>query len=1277
MAAGRLVHQQPFTGGAMVPPRLTADVPLLPWERQLAAALEISEEEYCAFVREVQRKPWARPAEYAHIPDVVNIPVPVLISLAIGIAFSAASYFLTPKPKQLAAADSRDASTSIELASITGRNRYSPSFGFDSLQDLAQYGTSVPIVFTRRDENIGSGGVLISPQLIWSRNTSWGAFQVAQIMLLAGQGPMQRPDLSGIYIGNNSLDPVYSSAFQFYWAGGFAADSRLRGNTLRFGTLSTPPLPAASEEAFTAPTRNANAEAAFCGAFSPQNQTQFGVFSGIPNGTPYRPNWEIVSVLAESPFNAQTQAITNQGKFVDEAQASEHPFGGTRGAGTLAGMPGTGRNYSTHIGIVSHNNYSVPNPANLVNPFGYRTWSAAVTEERTVNVGDTIQLRISAARQSISPIPRNRANDTPVDLTDVRSATESALQQYDESLFVGATFMIGRSTWRVTAREGNPYDPISPENVTITLQCMETWSREFNRIGLVAPAVIDEQNWIPFPADVRETWYPLLRYSIGHITNNRDCDVTELGIKSQVWARFNGLTNFNTVPNARTLADYNARSVQVREGKNQSYGTRTSFFALDIRPSENEAIRSLPNQGWAPSPFFFAVTGSTPQDIYSFIRIKHPRRGQYEFRLRPLPSTVFAEQGAVRIFQLNGGFTPYQEWPWTSSMGQFTIGARGRFIEAADLPRLYTHPQMAAKPDELGSLRFGESRDTGEPQSVSLGGVFSNVDNRAADWKKISNILSVQVGEDPFVTQRAPGYRRTFENWEFNRDGFYVRMRLTLECFRQDLAGTVIAGRNLWWRIVDTVPLASTGFWSAGQRFNKNAADAAGEQWRFEYTVNNTRQEFIQFSRPAANTRVWETHSAIAEVSHYGDLITRSCDQGPEHEVTYVNESLAEDNGIPEYANCAVAGLKLQASNAFSSLDQIRVYMRNGIEVERLNDNSEGPSNLLTDLLWYMVTNTDTGVGSIVDSSLIDRNQLVQTGTYLRANQLFFDDVISSPVNLRSWLAEKAPSMLCYVAIRNGQLSLNPALPQTAGGQISNTTPVPISALFTDGNIIEDSFSLEWLSNEERQMFQAAVRYRVSPLNQFPEQRTLIVRYNEDGTEDLPLEEFDLPHITTARHATLCARYFLAIRRRVTHSVTFRTLPYGLALAPGNWIRVAVEMSPYSPINNGIVRPDGTIVSTTTLEDGEHAVWSWTRGQQAVQREVLRVQNGEAQNLRNSLFSIRVNRNALQVYQVEAIEMDNEGIVTIKASNFPVDVDGVSLIARDVLDDSAFVTIGA
>jgi hypothetical protein len=118
-------------------------------------------------------------------------------------------------------------------------------------------------------------------------------------------------------------------------------------------------------------------------------------------------------------------------------------------------------------------------------------------------------------------------------------------------------------------------------------------------------------------------------------------------------------------------------------------------------------------------------------------------------------------------------------------------------------------------------------------------------------------------------------------------------------------------------------------------------------------------------------------------------------------------------------------------------------------------------------------------------------------------------------------------------------------------------------------------------------------------------------------------------------------------------------------------------MSPYSPTNNGIVKPDGTVVSAIALADGSFTVYYWDRNQTTVQSGTLQVANGVAQNLRNTVFSV-VNTNASSlVYQIEGLEVDTDGIVTIKASNYPVDSNSRSLIARDVVDaDAMFEVVG-
>ena len=428
--------------------------------------------------------------------------------------------------------------------------------------------------------------------------------------------------------------------------------------------------------------------------------------------------------------------------------------------------------------------------------------------------------------------------------------------------------------------------------------------------------------------------------------------------------------------------------------------------------------------------------------------------------------------------------------------------------------------------------------------------------------------------------------------------------------------------------------------------------------------VGGMKEETIQV--PTTIGRKFEEYPGIAEVSHYGDLIKHSCDDAPEHEIVYVNESL-EERLIPQYQNLAMVGLKLKSGFNINNVDQLHLYIKNGVNVELLTDGGIGPSNLFTDLAYYLLTNSDIGVGGIIAQELIDREQLAATGRYLRANGLFFDDVISDGINVRSYLAQIAPSMLCNLTSKNGIFSIEPALPTNNSDVIDGTTVIPIKAIFTDGNIIEDSFSLDYLGLEERKMFQAVVRYRKERENKLPEERTVTVRYR--GDESKPVEEFDLSHVTSTSHAIKVAKFYLSLRKYVTHAVSFKTLPDGNALQPGDWIKVATASSPYNPVSNGIVKTDGTVVSTEPLSAGSHEVFYWDRSSSTIAEGTLSIDaSGLATNLRGTIFSVKsgTQSNYENVYQIEALDIDQDGIVGIKAIEFPVDSAGRSIIAQDV-----------
>ena len=1241
-------------------------LPLLPWEKQLIAALGCSEEEYRDFIRELQRRAVTRPAEYALIPDVQNETATIIavISLVVGLASTAASILLAPKPKELSAGRQDQVQLS-KLENATGKQSYAPTFGFASTQQLAKYGTPVPIVFTKqelRTDDLGekyySGGVLISPLLVWSRIKSFGNHQVIELQMVAGQAPMERSDLTGIFIGNNTLDAMHDESYQFYYTGGFDEDtsSRLTGRNLRYGSLAQPPVFGYDQEVFFCPTQLGGGRPGFCHTYTPSSQTRFGVYSAIPNGTPYRLNWEVISVpvLEGKDRSAAEQEAARQYRIVAQSDFESVLGGQDLAKPYQAGMPGVGRNYGRHVGVVEHNGFTV-GPADPNFP--------GAQAIRTVNKGDRIKIVVGYGRQARKPTwSRNDLTiDADINTEDVRSTTDTENVRYDSQFKLGTYFLIGRCLFVVVERSSYIFEPGITSNVNVYLECVETWSRLQNKIGIVGINKVEKSDFLTGP-DISEAFFPICQVELANIVNNKDCDVTELGLRSNVWLRFDGICNFNAIPTPDQLIGRNNKKIQLSTSFRSTYGARASYFLLYVRPANENADGSAK---WAVLKLF-CVRGSSPIDQYNFIRIFHPKRERYEFRIRPVTSGehVFTGDPNERVWQLDST-AAYGETTMSTEYDTFTVGAKFREIINKSTWEL---PEMIDRPSEFGQTTTARLSAGKIPRSVSYMGLVQYGTNSYADNFKESNVWSIKVGVDPYFDNLGEGAVREFDigytdagqGIGGNRE---ITLRVKLQSYRQYRAQA--AGRNLWWRVYSVAVVSGSGSWRDGDQFRKQRFfDGFGVEWQTIFRVNGLQEN--QIDVPVTIGRKFEEYPGIAEVSHYGDLIRRSCDDGPEHEIVYVNESL-EESLIPQYSNLAMAGLKLKSGFNVSSVDQLHLYMKNGVNIELLTDGGTGPSNLFTDLANYLLTNSDIGVGGIINQDLIDRTQLAATGRYLRANGLFFDDVIAEGINVRSYLASKAPSMLCNLVTKNGIFSIEPALPINGNNIIDGTIKVPISAIFTDGNIIEDSFSLEYLSLEERKMFQAVMRYRKERQNKFPENRTVTVRYR--GDDNLPIEEFELSHVTSTSHAIKVAKFYLSLRKYVTHSISFKTTPDGNALQPGDWIKVATASSPYNPVANGIVKADGTIVSTEPLTAGSYSVFYWDRSSSTISEGTLVVNAaGVATSLLNTIFSVKSNTqsNYENVYQIEALDIDQDGIVGIKATEFPVDSSGRSIIAQDV-----------
>lgn len=1433
MAERHPVHQ-PLLGQSGLGSGVTVYRPnLLPYERQIAELAGLTEDEYRFFVQEAYRRAAHRPAQYNHIPDIQNdaFVTSLIVSLVVGAISSTVSYLLTPKPR--AVTQQQQSTTQITLDSIVGGQRFSPTFGFDSQAELANYGDPIPIIFGRWTGT--TGGMLVTPKLVWSRMFSYGRQQGVKLLFVVGEqgvaegiapdGIEPPPALQGIFIGNGALDSVYSQTFAFYWkrnttTSGF---SRMRAANLTYGTRGTLASgdPESYDDIFSCPTRISENDTGFSAAHSLTNNAEFGCYDPIANGSHYRVNWRVISIphqlnVRDDPGeNLTYERVKIAGSQNDQGWRDGVDDGGNFRTIRHLGMEGVGRNYSRRMGITALNGVGVSDSTGI--------------EVRRANVGDVATFTIA-----YNTIPEDfyKGVDREVSVEDINDAVTEMRIAADDALQIGELFMIGRTTWQVISRSLGMWRVEDKKDQVIQLKCIDVNPPATNTIGIVSQYMLRanyiSDNNTPEKYNAGVAFFPLMKVAKATVRNTRPCEVTEIGIRSNVFQRLNGICNFQTVPSPAQLNSLDEKRISVQTGTNSSYIKRASVFTIFLRPSGVDPSGN--EYAWQPLGEQFCIIGNQPIEQYNFIRITHPDKRQYEYQFIPKNGADIGRNSPddAEFWHLyNGGSLDNSSErqtlsaSYTTAYGTFKVNAVGDKVTKLDiqqnseflsLPSYQDRTVVNGLPTSVGVVTLLPDEQGTETRVASTefldwytDPTFEYVEGRngAFTWQltQAAGIASAQnyPGND--------GAQVTF-TYQYNITGnrFYkVRYVLT----KTALAAGHFSGQSFVWTITDETvtesstnwnsfseftisfavsgsnpfrqPPASPAFTTIGQRrrvvnvittdvvqgrsqayyeelygparnYNVgltrtatlNISDGGkiirmtlssyvyeeqnhwsgqtrlwsspnitvsdnpayvSDSWQvgddFDYlvTVSNTNPfrspgsqvgaRYVIEARGSVITqnyeypgRTFEAQSQYGDLSLYGNLVEKSNANSPEHTVVYVNE-ITSNAQVPEYLNMTIAGLALKASRNFTALDQVRFWLKNGIPVKRFHPDEASevkPSNLFCDLVYYLLTDRVAGVGDLLNMTvdnapLIDTTTFTNTAKFLKTNSLFFDGALASTVNVRQFIADTAPFMLCNFAITDGKFSLVPALPTTFGGDIS-TNPVTIKQLFTAGNIFEDSFELNYISAEERKDFQAMMRFRQERENQLPEERNIVIRWNEPSSTEHPLEQFDMTQYCTSQaHAELVARFFMSIRRQITHTIQFKTAPYGIDLAPGDYIRVVTEANPYSSAQNGSISATGIITSATTFTDGQYNVLYYKSGSEDVIEAVMSVSGGIVQEtaLRGSVFTVLNSTTAQNVYMVEQLTLDAEGAVQVTASEFPCDDQLRSKIALDVTNAGNFL----
>jgi hypothetical protein len=1224
MAARRDPHQRNQAGGSLVPysdhATSLCDTPLLPFERDLIEVIGCSEEEYRQYKQRVATLSIERPAEYAHIPDVRNEPflTPFLISLAVGALTSAVSYFLTPKP------ESPTESKSKRLAGAEGRSRFNQVFGFEGVADIAQFGLPIPIVFGRWTQRTThtTGGNFVSPLLVWSRMFSYGNSQGYKGVYVVGESSIDAPDVNGIFLGTMPLASLPEQQYAFYWASR-EGDNRVRASDLFAGTRGEPFSgdPEPHDDIFQCPTLAAGVDTGFCSVYTPTGSTAFGVYDPIKNGTHNKINWQVVSVPGGRDPNRRLRATRRK-----------------ISGGTSNGMPGEGAGYSCFMGLVRHNGAQYDLPT-LV----------------SVQVNDTIEFKITDREYSDDIF----AVESGVTLDDQRSRSITEREETDDKLQIGEMFMIGRTVWQVVQRPDNPWTK-GGGDFSYTLRCIELTggSRE---IGIAGVRAITEQlgyaEQTYRPQWVGPSFFPLLRVSFATIRNQRVVDATEFGIRSQVWNRANGLCNFPEVPTPAQLEQYDLDDTSVTNGVRNGFFTRTTVFTIALRPVGLDANGQL--FPWDLIGEQFCVTGQTPTEKFNYIRIKGRKPGQFEYRFIPKSGADVRQFSPefTEFLRLNSAGRQINGADYTNRYGTFRVTTTGDIVAAIDV-RANAELRTESVPSGEGRwitqaarLQVDEWLPSAQ-QGGKFGGWHTHYLGLATSYQGQERSVNIQL------------------TWAANKT---VQIRLT--AISVYLPQNPLSGG--WeWQNPSTMTILG---WSEQPPNNYTFEDIVNVNNRFFNGAVGPRLRVVHDNvyvpgDPAQGERAFEAASQIADVSHYQE-IEKSNQTNPEHEIVYVNESVTNLER-PTYNNMTMFGMALRSSRSITSLDQVRVWVPNGISTLRFDTNTVGPANKFSDLVYFLLTDSRTGVGRRISNELVDTAGFYRTSRFLVQNEIYFDGVIEEQTNIREYISQVAPLHLCNFVIANGKFTVEPALPTTTDGTLDQNA-VRISALFTAGNIIENTFAVNYLEADDRQNFRAVMTYRESQRNQLPEQRSMMVLWgdNTDEFKQAKMETYDMSSFCTYRNqAFLVARYLLSIRRRVTHTISFQTTPDGLYLAPGQYIRVITKASPYVAFNNGVIDGSGNVTSLGGDLSGSYDIFAYRAGDPDVRLTSLTVTNGATSDssLFNSLFTVRTENTNCNIYQVDQLSMNEDGLVDVEASHFPCDENLRSLIVQDVLDPSRF-----
>ena len=1197
---------------------------LLPYEHELIEILKVSEADYLEFLA-VQHD-FTRSRE-EKLQELRGDPVSIVL-VVVGIILQAVSYLLAPKPEE--PKNQRQRRDQV----------FAPRFGFNSQQELAKYGDTVNLAYCNVEDN-PTGGVRVATSLLWSSVHSEGSSQFMQMLLAIGASRIEQIAAGRIAFGQTPIRQFAATKNWTYF--GHNGPLQYADIFRPAGSTSDPTRDgqAPGDFAYRANLIGSNYTEGFSQAFSPSTMTRCGVYAPIPINVRYYDRDE------------------------------------------------DGRRQDAELGVELED-FSTYWPRNELDD-----------TRNVVPVGAVFTLVFKR-------IPHGSDDDVKEAAAELRRSLSSYID-------AASTYKLGSALFKVAQPIRNV--ELDDGAMRVKLECVEsgicptedygTTNFKQNETEANDEIVLLEQQVATLNEQLLKN-EPILKPGLQGVAQRLE-EIRALkdlidDFSDRKWtsAELDSLLN-----NAETfdpqVVDYAARVEGLRERRkdlrdliedeldkasaNRNRAAinnwRSEIRATNTQLKKAQAKLSKAFEQYGLADGVIPGRGKTLKQEKRYLNERERDLNQQVAELTSNANNLDTDAMAVRDAGLRSEI----------SSKQSRISLLQDYLKNPEKWNDWFNVKCLVKSEEAKYETITECRVVDFALKAR---VFKRVQGRAKKYGKVS-MKNYKISDNGIKLRSMffwVWYRRTGAedgSWQRVPYIFAIRRGADVDNF---VSLKFIADDNIGKWQFRFEPIADTGaemgyHGLADFAYIENSGDLnvipgpRGGQFTFVGTIRSRRGMLPPVNVNPSEIDEWGLFSMFSDTQ-----LTFSFDQGPELAITAVTEQRTET--FANYPNL-YDGLSLIGFNAYSGqgiqdLRSISVFVQKGKMLRRLRDDGtypaspDGSSSYAPDIFLDTILDGQNGIGRFAKVGGVDLQALAFAKQFCRQNNLYMDGVIAEQTPWRQFWAEVAPFSLLELGRVGGRETLVPAVPTDSAGNI--TRQVTISALFNQGNILEDSYKEEFIDfGSNVQDLIASVIYRDTETDGvFPRNRSVEVSRADSAEASSVRQTFDLSqYVTNRSQAILFGKLLCNQRRHVRRAIEFSTFPTDSVLEPGAYIYVAIGENQWDQVTTGVIEAGGALntpIAGGPVNGSGYRALVYQSGSDVINVSGITVSNGTAADLApyaGRLFVLGQTVTRQRVFRVTEVQMDEEGEVSVRAIEHPCIVsDGQTLSQIASFADSAF-----